>query len=261
MWFVRSCFSTLLLSLVVVGAPGSEGADDGAWRSLPLIEDGRVAQEWTHIGWGEFVVDGEALRTECDERGLGLLLFEREKFGNCQIRVVFKPHDARSNSGVYVRVDDGILDWRDKPMIAVERQPDGGLSDAMLERLKQASKEEQGPWYAVHHGYEVQISDRGDPLHRTGAIYSLAGTQYKPEPPSDRWRTMIITLENDRVLIDIDGQRVTTFDPDSEDVPPRTQWHEPSREAKRPRSGYIGLQTHDPGDVVYFKEISVRPLE
>ena len=28
----------------------------------------------------------------------------------------------------------------------------------------------------------------------------------------------------------------------------------------RPATGYIGLQNHDPGDVVWFKEISVRPL-
>jgi hypothetical protein len=29
---------------------------------------------------------------------------------------------------------------------------------------------------------------------------------------------------------------------------------------KRPEVGYIGLQTHDPGDVVYFKDVSVRPM-
>lgn len=236
-------------------------AAEVAWRSLPLIENGRVAPGWTHIGWGRFVVDGESLRSDSDERGLGLLVYEREKFGNCQIRVVFRLQDARSNSGVYVRVDDSILEWRDKPMIGVNREPDGGLSAAMLQRLEQASAEEQGPWYAVHHGYEIQISDRGDPLHRTGSVYSLAPTTYDPPPEADRWRTMVITLDGDRVLVDIDGQRVTTFDATNSDIPPRTQWHEPSRGAKRPHSGYIGLQTHDPGDVVYFKEISVRPLK
>jgi hypothetical protein len=35
---------------------------------------------------------------------------------------------------------------------------------------------------------------------------------------------------------------------------------EPIRELKRPTHGYIGLQTHDPGDVVWFKEVSVRCL-
>ena len=29
---------------------------------------------------------------------------------------------------------------------------------------------------------------------------------------------------------------------------------------KRPTVGYIGLQTHDPGDIVFFREVSVRPL-
>ena len=38
------------------------------------------------------------------------------------------------------------------------------------------------------------------------------------------------------------------------------EWFEPKREPKRPVAGYIGLQNHDPGDVVWFKEVSVRPL-
>ena len=44
------------------------------------------------------------------------------------------------------------------------------------------------------------------------------------------------------------------------DVPAGREWYEPRREPKRPAAGYIGLQTHDPGDVVDFKEVSVRPL-
>jgi hypothetical protein len=71
---------------------------------------------------------------------------------------------------------------------------------------------------------------------------------------------MIITLQGNRVLVDLDGKRVTAFDPDSKDVPAERQWYEPKREPKRPTTGYLGLQNHDPGDVVYFKEVSVRPL-
>ena len=36
------------------------------------------------------------------------------------------------------------------------------------------------------------------------------------------------------------------------------KWFEPTREPKRPKTGFIGLQNHDPGDIVYFKEVSVR---
>lgn len=71
---------------------------------------------------------------------------------------------------------------------------------------------------------------------------------------------MIITLSGNRIFVDLDGQRITSFDPDSPDVPPNRQWFEPKREPKRPEVGYIGLQNHDPGDIVWFREISVRPL-
>ena len=71
---------------------------------------------------------------------------------------------------------------------------------------------------------------------------------------------MIVTLKGNLVLIEIDGRQVTTFDPGSKDVPPQEEWYEPDRRPKRPTTGYIGLQTHAPGDVVYFREISVRPL-
>jgi hypothetical protein len=32
------------------------------------------------------------------------------------------------------------------------------------------------------------------------------------------------------------------------------------REPKRPVVGYIGLQNHDPGEIVWFREVSVRSL-
>ena len=71
---------------------------------------------------------------------------------------------------------------------------------------------------------------------------------------------MVITLTGNRMLVDLDGKRVTSFDPESPDVPRGRKWFEPKREPKRPQAGYLGLQNHDPGDVVWFKEISVRPL-
>jgi hypothetical protein len=71
---------------------------------------------------------------------------------------------------------------------------------------------------------------------------------------------MLITLQGTQVSVDLDDKRVTEFDSTDTNVPPRKQWHEPRREPKRPTKGYIGLQNHDPGDVVWFKEVSVRPL-
>jgi hypothetical protein len=71
---------------------------------------------------------------------------------------------------------------------------------------------------------------------------------------------MVITLAGERIVVEVDGKRVTQFDPRSPAVPPRKNWSEPKREPVRPRAGYVGLQNHDPGDVVWYKEVSVRPL-
>ena len=258
--------TSLLATLLVIMATGrcvvaaGEDAPPAEWRSLPLIKDGKVDPAWVQVGWGRFVVEDGSLRTECDEKGLGLLLYGKEKFGNRQIRVVYRSRDAKSNSGVFVRIDDGILAKVGEKHAPARRDAAGKLTAESLKTFMDASEQELGPWYAVHNGYEVQICDADDPYHRTGAVYSLARVKAAPEKPPGEWKTMVITLRGNLVLVDIDGQRVTTFDPDGRDVPGDRKWFEPKREPERPRVGYLGLQNHDPGDVVYFKEVSVRPL-
>lgn len=249
------------LDYLVLRPATADASTSQSWRSLPLIKDGKVDPAWQQLGWGQLVVDNGSLRTECDERGLGLLLYQPEKFGNCQLRVVYRSKDARSNSGVYVRIDDGILKQIEDKGPAVQRTKDGKLTPESLKEMEAASEKERGPWYAVHHGYEVQICDEADTFHRTGAIYSLAKADAAPAASRSAWRTMIITLDGNRIKVELDGKQVSSFDSEARDIPERKQWHEPRREPKRPMVGYFGLQTHDPGDVVYFKEVSVRPLD
>jgi predicted amidohydrolase len=239
--------------------PASSG-DEPAWRRLPLVEGGKIASGWTHLWGGGFeVVDDGVLRTACTDEGMGLLMYAKERFGDCQIRVVYRCQHERSNSGVYVRIDEGVLERRDDPLPLRERDADGKLTRDSIDRIRESSEFEREAWYPVHHGYEVQIYDAGDASHRTGAIYSLAPADAVAAKPGE-WRTMVITLQGDRVLVEVDGTRVTSFDPHSPDVPDRKNWTEPKRDAARPRSGYFGLQNHDPGDVVDFREVSVRPL-
>jgi hypothetical protein len=246
-------------ALFLAAGPGP--AADG-WRALPLITGGKVDPAWVQIGYGGFAVEGDSLRTECVEKGMGLLLYRKEKFGDCRIRVVYRSKDAKSNSGVFVRIDDGILGKVNEKHAPASRDARGKLTADSLRIFKDASEKELGPWYAVHHGYEVQICDgAADRRSRTGAVYSLAGSAALPDGPPAEWKVMIITLRGNRVLVDIDGKRVTTFDPDGKEVPAERQWFEPKRGPKRPAAGYIGLQNHDPGDVVYFKEVSVGPPE
>src|SRR5262245_15220929 len=185
---------TAALTCAVLILSSEEPASAPAWRKLPLITDGKVDPGWVHVGWGGFVVDDGALRTECDSKGLGLLVYRKERFGNCQIRVVFKSQTAQSNAGVYVRIADGILEQTRQPGAAFDRDAAGNPSRESTQRMQVSSAREEGPWFAVHRGYEVQISDRGDPLHRTGAIYSLAPSSAVSKRAPEEWKTMIITL-------------------------------------------------------------------
>lgn len=190
------------------------------WR--PLF-DGKTLDGWEHVGPGRFVVEDGQLRTE---GGMGLLWYSREKLGDCVLRVVYRTGTARSNSGVYVRIAEKPAD----------------------------------PWYAVHHGFEVQIADGGRASRGTGSIYTFAEAKAQPGKPME-WNTLEVTLKGKRISTVINGTPVAEFDssglkPDAED---RTGEGDPAR-GPRPERGYVGLQNHDRDSVVYFREVSVRPL-
>jgi hypothetical protein len=219
----------LFLASLILSMPSTAGAQaerpreagaDAGWR--PLF-DGRTLDGWEHVGPGRFVVEDGMLRTE---GGMGLLWYAREKLGDCTLRIVYKTAAPRSNSGVYIRIADRPAD----------------------------------EWYAVHHGYEVQIMDAGPEDRRTGSIYTFARATAQPSKPGE-WNTLEVTLEGDRVRTTINGVRVAEFDPSGQ-VPERksTGPHGDPERGPRPRSGYIGLQNHDARSVVYFKEVAVRPL-
>jgi hypothetical protein len=193
---------------------GGEG-----WR--PLF-DGRTTAGWAMIGPGELRMENSELVTY---GGMGLLWYKPEKFGNCQIRVIFKLSNPTDNSGVFIRIPDRPTD----------------------------------PWYGVHKGYEVQIDNNGDEWHRTGCLYSLTKAQNRVSLSPGEWATMLITLEGNRTRVAVDGQPITDYT-EGDPVPAKEIWYEPER-GRRPEFGYIGLQNHGDDARVHFKEVSVRKLK
>jgi len=241
----------LILTFAVTSIRTSVVHSEPPWRSLPLVQEGKVDAAWKQIGGGRFVADDGTLRPESDETGMGMLLYSREAFGDCRIRVVFRGKDVHSNAGVFIRIADSVIKIADSKEVRTKQSQ---------EEMKEESDKELGPWYPVHHGFEVQISEAGDEHHRTGSIYSLAKAESLPPIAADGWRTMVITLKGNLVHVDVDDKHVCSFDSETRDVPERKHYWEPKREHKRPQVGYIGLQNHGPEDVVWFKEVSIRPL-
>ena len=176
---------------------------------------------WEHVGPGGFVVEDGALKTQ---GGMGLLWFTEAKVGNAVLRVVYRVSRAEDNSGVFIRID----------------QPP------------------PNPWYAVHHGYEVQILAAAGEWHRSGCIYSLSRALAGVQKPPGKWNEMEIVMRGQIVEVTLNGTLVTTFDPAGE-LPPRRLVYEPER-SPRPEYGYVGLQNHDDDSVVHFREVSVAPL-
>jgi len=196
----------------------TSAARHGGWRP---IFDGKGTEGWQMTGPGDIRLEDAELVTY---GGMGLLWYTKEKFGNCRLRVVFKPTSGRDNSGVFIRIP--------------ERPPD--------------------PWLAVHRGYEVQIDNTGDDWRRTGCLYSFSRARKNVHARVNEWNTMVITLAGPRTIVELNGVIVTDHT-EGEPAPPRTADHEPER-GPRPESGYIGLQNHDEQSQVHFREVSVAPL-
>lgn len=194
------------------------------WK--PLF-NGKDLTGWKHVGGGSRFVENGLLSSK---GGMGLLYWTGGKLGNCQIKVVYKMQKFNSNAGIFVKVP-------------VE------------------PKEE---WMPVFYGYEVQIDNHPetsgeDEYHISGTLYAFTKPKSKPGKPGPEWNTMLITLDGPRTIVHLNDELVTDYR-EGEPVPSRKFDFEPYP-GRRPDSGYFGLQNHGDEDVVYFKEVSVRPLK
>ena len=209
--------------LLLGGCAGAALGDEGGWKQL---FDGKDLNGWKHVGPGDdSVVDG-LIKTG---GGMGLLYWTGGKIGNCQLRVVYKMRDMNDNSGVFVRIP---LEPREE-------------------------------WMPVHYGYEVQIDNhpetsKEDEYHITGTLYSLTKPLAKPGKPGPEWNEMMITLDGPRTIVTVNGVKVTDYT-EGDPVPERKFSFEPQH-GRRPLEGWFGLQNHSNNDIVFFKEVAIRPL-
>jgi hypothetical protein len=210
-----------LLCLVAVQMLAAHSSNE--WKQL---FDGKDLNGWKHVGPGEMTVENGLIQTH---GGMGLLYWTGSKLGDCVIRVVYKMRDENDNSGVFIRI----------PVAPTE------------------------PWMPVNYGYEVQIDNHPeaggeDEYHVTGTLYSLTKPLARPGKPGPEWNTMEITLDGARTIVYVNGEKVTDYT-EGDPVPPKKLKFEPER-GPRPNYGYIGLQNHSDKDIVFFKEVAVKPL-
>ena len=202
-------------------------ADPGPAEAWKPLFNGKDLSGWKHVGPGEMTVENGLIRTH---GGMGLLYWTGGKLGSCVIRVVYRMRDHNDNSGIFVRI----------PV------------------------EPREAWMPVHYGYEVQIDNEPeksneDEYHATGTLYSLTRPLARPGKPGPEWNTLEITLRGPQTVVVLNGVKVTDYT-EGDPVPPRKFDFEPQR-GPRPNEGYVGLQNHSDNDIVFFKEVALRPLE
>jgi len=207
---------SVFLALAVISC--KTGSRVKEWRALL---NGRDIEGWRMIGPGELKMESGELVTH---GGMGLLWYAKEKFGDCRLRVVFKPTSHADNSGVFIRIPEPPED----------------------------------PWFAVNHGYEVQIENNGDEWHRTGCLYSISRAKHVVNARVNEWNSMLITLNGKRTVVEVNGELVTDFT-EGDLAPLKTEDYEPER-GPRPDFGYIGLQNHGDDAEVHFRYVGVAPL-
>ncbi len=115
----------------------------------------------------------------------------------------------------------------------------------------------------VNYGYEVQIDNEPeksdeDDYHVTGTLYSLTKPLAKPGKPGPEWNTMEITLDGPHTVVVLNDVKVTDYT-EGQPVPAKKFDFEPQR-GQRPSEGYMGLQNHSDKDIVFFKEVAIKPL-
>jgi hypothetical protein len=207
----------------VVGTPSEDGADAPA-IAAPSAQDGfeQILREhdgtyskhgWNHYGPGYFTLDPET-GVLTSHGGMGLMWYAAKEYGNFVLELEFKVTDAQTNSGVFVRV------------------PGMPASDNY-----------------IYHSFEIQISDGGEGIHQTGAVFDAEAPTARASLPAGEWNTYRITFDGNHITVVLNGETVVDWDAE-----PR------GKVADVAERGYIGLQNHDDVSPVYFRNIRVRTL-
>ena len=97
------------------------------------------------------------------------------------------------------------------------------------------------PWHAVANGYEIQIHDTSK-TNPTGSVYNVKKASATASKPAGEWNTYEIKAVGQQYTITVNGTVVNEF---TGDISTR---------------GFIGLQNHDPGSVVSFRNVRVVEL-
>ncbi len=92
-------------------------------------------------------------------------------------------------------------------------------------------------------GYEAQVDNTHPDPRRTGSLYGFVDVK-EQLIPDDTWWNQHIIADGNHIVIKINGKTVVDY------VDPNNTY----------TKGYLALQQHNPGSVVHYKNLMMKPL-
>ncbi len=196
-----------LLTIALCFASSLTWAADDGFTSIYAKGD-PLKQGWKMVGPGSVKEESEGVLVT--EGGMGMLWYAKATQKNFTLRVEYKQSTPLDNSGIFVRFPN----------------------------------EPKSPWDAVNEGYEIQICDGADPVHRTGAVYSFKpADKAAPTKPVGEWNLYEITVKGQEYTIKLNGEVINTY------------------KGSRGEKGYVGIQNHDDKSIVRFRNIQLKSFD
>ncbi|MBY5956886.1 DUF1080 domain-containing protein [Membranicola marinus] len=234
-----------------------EQAEDQAQKWINLL-DAEHADHWRGYngetlppGWtinnGMLYFDTE-LKLEQDYTGGSDVIYGGQKFENFELSVEWKIPEG-GNSGIFYHVNEG------------HKSPSGTAPEYQLI---------DDEHYADIHdlvGYNSQFGAEHPELlqdwQMTGADYAMHPVEIEDKVlhPTGEWNTSKIVVAPGRTEHWLNGKKLLSFDPGSED------WQKRKNSGKwdgypdygKYNSGYIAFQDH--GSPLWFRNVKIRPIE
>jgi len=166
---------------------------------------------------------------------------------------------ASENEGVFT-VKDGILIVHGKRSHLFYVGPVGGANFKNFEwkaDVKTFPKANSGMYFHTEYqqtgwpnkGYEVQVNSTHSDRKKTGGLYGVVDVLDNAPSKDGEWFTQHIIVRDKRIIIKVNGK--TTVD-----------YVEPDGVAggRKISSGTVAIQGHDPGSIIHYKNIMIKPL-
>ena len=249
----KYCFLFFLISIFFVFCTSSTNED---WI---ILFDGKDTKGWRAYN-GETMPPGwkiidevltfntqQILEEDYDYKGSRDIIYGAEEFDNFELYVEWKI-PVGGNSGIFYHIKEG---YGGPPEVSPEYQLIDDENYADIHDLTA---------YNISVGFENP--SKLHPLQQTASDYAMyaADPLKKKLNPAGEWNTTKIKFTEESVEYWLNGERVLSFVPWSE------EWHQKKNSGKwddlpdygKFRSGFIGFQDH--GSDLWFRNIKIKKL-